>query len=95
MVKHGTQLLTLVCVLLDQYGTGTLVMIHAVEVEFLILAVDNVFVQLETGTEDLVSFVQILKSGRPRNWCVFVLMATGMERLVLSAQPTKSGTQPP
>lgn len=61
--KHGTLLSTLVSAHQDQSGTGMHALIHAVEEEFLIQPVANVFAQQVTGMEPLVLFVQILKFG--------------------------------
>lgn len=58
-----------------------LVSIHAQVEEFLIKLVGNVFVQLEIGMEELVSFAQILKYGQHLNYHVFVQTVIGMVKL--------------
>lgn len=69
-------------------------LIHAVEEEFLILPVHNVFAQQVTGMELLVLYAQILKFGQLQDYFVSVLMETGMVSLVLNVHQTKFGSQP-
>lgn len=64
--------------LLILYGMDIHASIHAVEEEFLIMLVVNVFAQQVIGMVLHVLFVLILKFGADQDLLVFVLLATGM-----------------
>ena len=92
--KLGMLIKTSVCVQLEAYGMDIHVSTHAVEEEFWIQLVDNVSVQLETGMEDHVLYVQIHKYGVVQDWPVSVRLEIGMASLVSPVLPIKSGIQP-